>query len=516
MKRRDFLRYGSGAALGAPLILTPRKHLFASPAKSRLAIVQDPRVAGLLYSTIDEVVINRDEEEELTGKVIDRLQAYVVDQTYVAPMVDEAIVSLTQKESVAAAWESLFPPGQLTAETKIAIKINICYGWEPSYSWNTVMSPFGAKASIVNAIVLGLSQMLDGTFPITNIRVFDRIVDSMTQNNERMVQQGFPASTVEKTYLVAGEGQYGIELVNVDRGADFLSTAPTFEAGPEGKTVTQTIVPPVYESDFMINLTNMKDHYYAGVTGAFKNLFGCIHNCGATHGRQSGEPLNDDGCSPADYLPDVYRNLNDTCPIIVHIMDGLGGLYEGGPTYGRMFSHNMITASTDPVTLDFYELMLVNDARIANGMHAILTPEIFSTNEDEHVNATYLNLAAQYYSLGNLNEGEQIRTPMVGTVIPLPSLQKPQSRLLELKRSTGAYRLGIALDRSGRTHTIESRILNLQGKTVRAVKTIRTSQPMLELEWDGRNGIGGGVARGLYSWEIRVDGIVHHQTVAHF
>lgn len=74
-------------------------------------------------------------------------------------MMDESIKMLTDQTTATAGWEAIFPE-QITTSDKIAIKVNA------SYTLKNTME-------VIKAVAEGLASMLGGTFPASNITIYD-------------------------------------------------------------------------------------------------------------------------------------------------------------------------------------------------------------------------------------------------------------------------------------------------------------------------------------------------------
>ncbi len=84
-----------------------------------------------------------------------------------------------------------FLKGHPNKDTKIGIKLNFSYGdWrnDQENDWAKTYCPFGTKAAVSNAIVLGLSQMMDGNFPIENITLIERMYLAGTRRFYPVIQ----------------------------------------------------------------------------------------------------------------------------------------------------------------------------------------------------------------------------------------------------------------------------------------------------------------------------------------
>ncbi len=116
----------------------------------------------------------------------------------------------------------------------------------------------------------------------------------------------------------------------------------------------------------IINLPVPKDHNCSGISGCLKNLaFGSVNATVRFHGAPHFcDPMIAEICS--------HPVLADK--VVLHVMDALRGLYQGGPTVSRpeaVFDHNEIWLSRDPVALDGLVLDLLNARRDEAGLPAI-------------------------------------------------------------------------------------------------------------------------------------------------
>jgi uncharacterized protein (DUF362 family)/ferredoxin len=116
-------------------------------------------------------------------------------------------------------------------------------------------------------------------------------------------------------------------------------------ANPDGALVESfPIAGAVHECDGLINLPKMKTHQLTRITGAVKNLFGCIP-----------------GRRKALYhvqLPDVMDfsrllvELNLRLRPRLHVMDGVLSMEGNGPRSGDPRPMNVLIMSDDPVAVD--------------------------------------------------------------------------------------------------------------------------------------------------------------------
>lgn len=138
----------------------------------------------------------------------------------------------------------------------------------------------------------------------------------------------------------------GIAAVAEELGipeADFSGGTRTPYA--EGKAAKEFILAnAVLDADGIINICKMKTHMLERITGAQKNLFGCVFglNKGASHVKFPNS------AEFAEMLADLNRML----PARLHVLDGVVAMEGNGPQSGTPRKMGVILASTDPIALD--------------------------------------------------------------------------------------------------------------------------------------------------------------------
>ncbi len=510
MKRRDFIKSGTGALLTMPFILNYRR-LSATPSGSALVTVRDDRAFSLKYKP------GQTPNED--NVIPDVILSTEMDYIRIARMVDTAVMKLTGKTTVGRAWESLFPPGYPRNDTTILLKVNFSYNIgkkSRTNNWLQQFCPFAPKSPMINAIVNGLLQMNGGTFPVENITVFDSTYRPEVHMGKLIVQGFRPVKPNGLgIYKESQRGSYTLHLADFLKKWEFPSGAPQFTAAPdfpENYRARQRINSSVYHSDFMINITHAKDHRAAGITGVMKNTYGCTNNPMGTHGwdwNAKDNPYPGTGIC----VPVFYREITRQTPCVLNIIDAFSGLYQGGPLSGLVFSANTIAVSRDPVVLDSWELHLINRVRKSKGYLPITTAN--GHNPDGHPNASFLKNAVEVQKLGSpslQNIREYNLSNTAGEYV-LPSLPHPISFLSAVERTGGNVQVNVLMDRSGRSHTIRAVVKNPDGQVIRSFKTIVTKSNRASLRWNHKNDNRITMPPGLYLWEITVDGRVHTGTI---
>ncbi|NBO92230.1 MAG: DUF362 domain-containing protein [Planctomycetia bacterium] len=127
----------------------------------------------------------------------------------------------------------------------------------------------------------------------------------------------------------------------------------------------------------MITLPVLKDHRSAGVTLALKNMSHGMNNnvarshlAGIAHGvGDGGKVLGPNQCNT--FIPQCVSQQRLRDKATLHILDGLIGVYEGGPgcwnrTWGT-WRHKGLFFATDPVALDHVCWDVIDEKRAAEG-----------------------------------------------------------------------------------------------------------------------------------------------------
>ena len=131
----------------------------------------------------------------------------------------------------------------------------------------------------------------------------------------------------------------------------------------------------------MITLPVLKDHRSAGVTLALKNMSHGMNNnvarshlSGIAHGFGRAERVTGPNqCNT--FIPQAVAQLRLRQKATLHILDGLIGVYEGGPgCWNRTWStwrHKGLFFATDPVALDHVGWDLIDRKRAEMGWPAV-------------------------------------------------------------------------------------------------------------------------------------------------
>jgi len=304
------------------------------------------------------------------GRVVAvRNPAVLVSGQYQAETVRQ-MMRLGMKELVGAdgwadAWRRFFEPSDV-----VGIKVN----------------PVGrphviSDATVVREIIAGLES---AGVKRQDIVVYDRY-------HKEFLEAGFDKWLPEgvRTSSAVEEGdavQLGIEGYDPDHYMDMALTLPGHSV--DNATARRSFVARYMtrEINKLVNLAVLKDHQSAGVTLALKNMsHGLVNNVSRSHSSNSLNACN--AFIPAVVSVPVIRNK-----VVLHILDGVKGLYHGGPFARPQFvwEHHTLYFATDPVALDHIGWEVIDAKRVSVGMKKLVEdrPDQFSTfvhRQPEHV-----------------------------------------------------------------------------------------------------------------------------------
>jgi uncharacterized protein (DUF362 family) len=104
----------------------------------------------------------------------------------------------------------------------------------------------------------------------------------------------------------------------------------------------------------------LKDHGSAGVTGALKNMsHGLVNNVNRSHSTPDTNVCN-------QFTPQVVNHPIIRKKCVLHIMDGIKGVYQGGPGASKpewTWENNALFFATDPVAMDHVEWDIIDAKR---------------------------------------------------------------------------------------------------------------------------------------------------------
>jgi hypothetical protein len=115
----------------------------------------------------------------------------------------------------------------------------------------------------------------------------------------------------------------------------------------------------------IVCLPVLKDHGSAGITGALKNMsHGMVNNVCRSHATPDTNVCN-------QFIPQVVAHPVIRRKCVLQLMDGIKGVYQGGPGAPRpewTWENNALFFATDPVAMDHLAWRYVDDKRKEKGL----------------------------------------------------------------------------------------------------------------------------------------------------
>jgi len=276
----------------------------------------------------------------------------VKNRAAIETTLDRAMTELTGADSAIEAWRVFFEPGDV-----VGVKMN------------PVGNPLANSSSELMLAVIDRLKAV-GIKP-SDIVVFERYKNEFI--NARMheaVPDGItwggltPADDPSQLEIDFKDDLWGydpdefVEMDIVHQGFDPKDDRT--RRSHLGKLITRRV-------NKLVLLPVLKDHGSAGVTGALKNMsHGLVNNVARSHSTPQTNVCN-------YFIPSVVRHPVIRRKCVLQIMDGIIGVYQGGP-----FAHaenirwtweaNTLFVATDPVALDMVEWMRIDAKRKEMGL----------------------------------------------------------------------------------------------------------------------------------------------------
>jgi hypothetical protein len=347
VSRRDFLKYIGAGALG--LLASPK----LVPALER----------GLFPLTDASDVVQCFHELSTSGSTI--------NESVVQVMMDASIKALTGLNDVGEAWKSIFPG--ITQSSVISIKV--CIG----------NSAIPTHPAVVRCMISGLARMNSSGngLPKNNVIVWEGTDAALTLCGYTIYDGSDPDTA----------RCFGTNHPGIGYDSDVTLNINGVSAHPS-KIISQM-------SDYVINAATLRTHNLSLVTLGMKNHYGSVSAVQHTN-----------NCNPG--LPSLSQQIRDVItPNNIQrlfVIDGLFGLYSGGPSGAPNFNPKLLLMSKDTVACDAQGQTVINAERQKQGLDAL--------------DAAYIRTAAEPpYSLGSLDINLiELNNPGIGeSGEPVPS-----------------------------------------------------------------------------------------------
>ena len=445
ISRRSFLAgAGAGLAAGIPL---------AWLAQQGLRNLQSPSLASQFNGrSVEDKSPGFGMPGRFPGRVIEVRDPGSVRADYsivadaVKKMMDRGMCELTGADHATEAWRSFFQP-----DDRVGIKVN------PVGMQGDRRDVVGAISSpaVLLEIVAGLKSA--GVSP-RHIIVFERYAREFRRAGYEAVMRERAMDGI-RWYASSADGgnlQVDIEGYDGERDLDphvvgydpdvFVQmnfAHPQHDPRDDRRLRSHLSVIVTRMVDKVITIPVLKDHRSAGVTMALKNLsHGFSNNVARSHidsiYRLDHFRTGPNQCNT--FIPTAAAQMPLRAKATLHILDGLIGVYEGGPgTWNRTWAtwpYKALFFATDPVAMDHVGWDIIDGKRVQEGwlpvakmglmqdappdVQLMLARKVAALAGAGSIDSNSLSKAAQRYLDGRETEVFDRRTPehiyLAGTV----------------------------------------------------------------------------------------------------
>jgi uncharacterized protein (DUF362 family) len=298
----------------------------------------------------------------------------------VKAMMDRGMCELTGADHPVEAWKKFFGPDDV-----VGIKVNPVGQKSRPNVIGAISSP-----AVLLEVVAGLKSA--GVKP-SNLIVFERYAREFRSAGYEAVMRERDMDGVRwlASSLDGGELQVDIEGHDGTRERDknvvgydqdvfvhmgFCSPAHDPKDDRRFRSHVSRIITQMVNK--FITIPVLKDHRSAGVTLALKNLsHGMNNNVARSHlsgiHRRGGETSGPNQCNT--FIPTAVGQAPIRQKATLHILDGLIGVYEGGPgtwnTTWATWPYKSLFFATDPVAMDHVGWDIIDTKRAQEGWPAV-------------------------------------------------------------------------------------------------------------------------------------------------
>jgi hypothetical protein len=300
------------------------------------------------------------------GKVIEvrnpgMIKKNVKNRASIHTAVERGMKELTGADDAVSAWRSFFEPGDV-----VGVKMN------------PVGNPLANSSSeLMLEVIDGLKSAGVKT---KDIVVFERYRDEFV--NAKM-HEAVPDG-IDWTGLGVEYNGHQIDIKGVDdlRTTDLnrvtgydpdefmVMEAVGYGEDPKDERTKQSHLGLLVTRrvNKIVLLPVLKDHGSAGVTGALKNMsHGLVNNVCRSHSTPDTNVCN-------QFIPQVVAHPIIRKKCVLHIMDGIKGVYQGGPGASKpewTWENNALLFATDPVAMDHILWQYIDAKRKEKGLPAV-------------------------------------------------------------------------------------------------------------------------------------------------
>lgn len=295
------------------------------------------------------------------GKVTEIFHANSVNEKKISleavnQMLTKGMLELTGTKKIEKAWAMFVKPGE-----KIGLKVNPVAGKELSTS--------------IEIVKVVISQLEKSGIDKNDIMIWDRREFELSEAG--FTAENFPGIKITGTECKDDKGSFTDETGKL-YGEERIDKNWYYWADVEGKYDAETLPYMINEgknsyfskictemADKIINIPILKNAG-ASVTLCLKNLaYGAISNTGRLH-----DQLWADTCAEVCAFPPIRDK------VVLNIVDGLIGCYQGGPAANPQFitNFNTVLIGTDPVAVDRIGYEIIYKKRVEENIQKEESP----------------------------------------------------------------------------------------------------------------------------------------------
>jgi len=259
-----------------------------------------------------------------------------VDVSVLGKMLDEGMMELTGRGSPEEAWKDF-----IAEDDTVGLKVNA-----------SSAPDFHTHRELVEIVVERIKSV---GVPPEKILIWERF-------EEDLVAAGFEINVTGpgvRCYATDGRGPGYDENVFYEPEED---SPPRREGGRVRSFYSRIVTREVTK---IINLPLLKHHGITGVSLSLKNIaFGAVDNTARFH------PI-EFMCDPA--IPEIFSHPVLKEKVVLNIIDGLIGTYDGGPAFkaDKSWKHSGLIISPDPVAADRIGMEIIDERRKEKGLESV-------------------------------------------------------------------------------------------------------------------------------------------------
>jgi uncharacterized protein (DUF362 family) len=355
-----------------------------------------------------------------------------INAAAVTQMMERGMRELTGADHAVEAWRRFFGPDDV-----VGIKVNPV-GMTNSGKQGAISSP-----AVLLEVVAGLKG---AGVKSSNMIVFERYASEFRQAGYENVMHERMMDGIRWYASSADGGNLQVDIEGYDGPRDrdphvvgydpdvfvFMGFAnPQHDQKDDRRFRSHLSVIATRMVNKIVTLPVLKDHRSAGVTFALKNLsHGFNNNVARSHlpkvYRRDGWESGPNQCNT--FIPTAVSHLPLRQKATLHIMDGLIGVYEGGPGCWNQtwatWPYKGLFFATDPVAMDHVGWDIIDAKRAREGWQPVakmglmqesmasgLSRRLAALAASNGPNAIALETAGQHFAGGRATEAFDRRQP---------------------------------------------------------------------------------------------------------